>query len=86
MVSLTLNSATFERFVIGRSRPYSLFVFLAADHLKDKPQLRLAELRDEFGHLVRSFRQNHANTSETGGCITLDRISHTSYSPPASSR
>ncbi|KAK9803487.1 hypothetical protein WJX73_007543 [Symbiochloris irregularis] len=61
-----LDATSFDRLVVGKKRPYSLIIFLAADHLQDKPALRLRELRDEFGHLAKAFRKNHANTTATG--------------------
>ena len=51
-----LDGPAFTRLVGGRSRPYSVVVFSNAYHLLDKPQLRLRELRAEFGHLARSYR------------------------------
>lgn len=51
-----LDGPAFARLVGGRSRPYSVVVFSNAYHLLDRPQLRLRELRAEFGHLARSYR------------------------------
>lgn len=61
-----LDAQAFERLVIGRKRPYTLIIFLAADHLQDKAQLRLRELRQEYGLAAKAFLKNHRNTTATG--------------------
>ena len=64
--TVELDISRFNKLVVGKKRPYTLVIFLAAGHLQDKPALRLAELREEFGHLAKAFRKNHVNTSATG--------------------
>lgn len=63
---IDLDVKLFDQFVVGRKRPYSFIIFLSAGHLQDKPQLRLRELREEYGHTAIAFRKNHENTTATG--------------------
>lgn len=51
-----LNGPDFHKYVGGRSRPYSVIVFSNAEHLLEKPQLHLRDLRSEFGYMAKSYR------------------------------
>lgn len=53
---ITLDNAAWNKYIAGRSRPYSLVVFSSATHLLDKPNLRLRDLRAEFGYMAKGYR------------------------------
>lgn len=53
-----LDGPAFQKYLGGRSRPYAVIVFANAVHLLQKPQLRLADLRTEFGYLAKSYRSD----------------------------
>lgn len=53
---IALDNAAWNKYIAGRSRPYSLVVFSSATHLLDKPNLRLRDLRAEFGYMARGYR------------------------------
>ena len=55
-----LSTAAFNRFAALRSRPYQLAVFVTAKHLLDKPQLKLRDLRNEWGYLAKAFAKDPA--------------------------
>ena len=78
---IELDIEKFDQLVVGKTRPYSLMFFLAADHLQDKPNLRLRELREEFGLVAKAFHKNHVNTSATGalGFRTALWLAHSGF-------
>jgi oligosaccharyltransferase complex subunit gamma len=53
---IKMDTAEWKQHVGGRSRPHSLVVFSSAAHLLDKPNLRLRELRAEFGYAAKGYR------------------------------
>ena len=63
---IEFDGQRFSQFVVGKRRPYTLFVFLSASHLQDKANLRLTDLRAEFGHTAKAFRTHNANSTWTG--------------------
>ena len=63
---IDFDGGRFTQFAVGKRRPYTLIVFMSANHLQDKANLRLTDLRAEFGHAAKAFRKNHQNTSDTG--------------------
>lgn len=68
---ITLDTAAWNKYVSGRSRPFSLVVFSSATHLLDKPNLRLRELRAEFGHMAKGYRAD----AGTHGKVRLPSVS-----------
>ncbi|GMI89492.1 ATU, oligosaccharyltransferase subunit 3/6 [Hibiscus trionum] len=62
-------------------RPYSLLVFFDAVQLRDKPDLRLRELSQEFAVIASSFIANHNSTNpKLFFCDIEFRESQTSFS------
>jgi OST3 / OST6 family, transporter family len=53
---IQMDTAAWNKHVSGRSRPFSMVVFSSAMHLLDKPNLRLRELRAEFGYAAKGYR------------------------------
>ena len=47
------NPQLFERYAVGKRRPYSLIFFLTAAHLQDKTSLGLRPLRKQYGLLAK---------------------------------
>ena len=47
------NPQLFDRYAVGKRRPYSLIFFLTAAHLQDKSSLGLRPLRKQFGLLAK---------------------------------
>ena len=47
------NPQLFDRYAVGKRRPYSLIFFLTATHLQDKSSLGLRPLRKQFGLLAK---------------------------------
>ena len=47
------NPQLFDRYAVGKRRPYSLIFFLTAAHLQDKTSLGLRPLRKQFGLLAK---------------------------------
>lgn len=50
---LHFNPQLFDRYAVGKRRPYSLIFFLNAVHLQDKSSLGLRQLRKQFGLLAK---------------------------------
>ena len=46
---IRLDVPSFNRYVVGRRRSYTVVLFLTAHHLLDKPSLGLRQLRKEYG-------------------------------------
>ena len=67
---VSLNTAAFNRFASLRSRPYQLAVFVSAKHLLDKPQLKLRELRNEWGYLAKAYAKNPVVRGKVPLCLT----------------
>jgi len=63
---VSLNTAAFNRFAALRSRPYQLAIFVSAKHLLDKPQLKLRDLRNEWGYLGKAFARDAAVRGKVG--------------------
>ncbi len=63
---VSLNTAAFNRYAALRSRPYQLAVFVSAKHLLDKPQLKLRDLRNEWGYLGKAFARDAAVRGKVG--------------------
>ena len=57
---VSLDTVAFNRFAALRSRPYQLAIFVSAKHLLDKPQLKLRDLRNEWGYLAKAFAKDLA--------------------------
>ena len=53
---IQLDSAAFDKYVGGRTRPYTVIVFSSAEHLMDKPGLGLRQLRKEFGYTSKAYK------------------------------
>ena len=49
-----LNTEQFDKFVVGKRRPYAIILFMTASHLLDKASLDLRGLRKEFGLLSKA--------------------------------
>ena len=49
-----LNTELFDKFVVGKRRPYAIILFMTASHLLDKASLDLRGLRKEFGLLSKA--------------------------------
>lgn len=47
------NPQQFDRYAVGKRRPYSLIFFLTAAHLQDKASLGLRALRKQYGLLAK---------------------------------
>lgn len=58
---ISFDTAAFKKYAEQRSRPYLLVLCFVAKHLMDKPQLRLRELRTEFGYLAKAYASEPAN-------------------------
>jgi oligosaccharyltransferase complex subunit gamma len=63
---IRLTPAQFDEFLTGKKRPYHFVFSLTADHLLDRPQLQLRELRKNFGYLAKTARRKFANTPTAG--------------------
>lgn len=50
---IRFNPQLFERYAVGKRRPYSLIFFLTAVHLQDKTSLGLRPLRKQYGLLAK---------------------------------
>ena len=48
-----LSTDLFDRYLLGKRRPYSVILFMTASHLLDKQQLDLRGQRKEFGLLAK---------------------------------
>ena len=72
---IEFDGQRFTQYVEGKRRPYTLFIFLSASHLQDKANLRLTDLRAEFGHTARAFRTHNANSTWTGECSQCSSVS-----------
>ncbi len=48
-----LSTELFDRYLLGKRRPYSVILFMTAAHLLDKQQLDLRGQRKEFGLLAK---------------------------------
>ncbi|GBG64691.1 hypothetical protein CBR_g46234 [Chara braunii] len=44
-------------------RPYSIILFMDADQLRSNAELKLGELREEFGLVARAYTDSHADSS-----------------------
>ena len=51
-----LDAARFDRLASGLARPYSLVIFLTANHMLNKPGLGLKGMRKEFGRMAKALR------------------------------
>ena len=72
---VSLSTAAFNRFAALRSRPYQLAVFVSAKHLLDKPQLKLRDLRNEWGYLAKAFAKDSAVRGKVGPSCTGPAVS-----------
>jgi len=63
---IRMDSATWNKYVSGRTRPYSVVVFSSALHLLDKPNLRLRELRSEFGYMAKGYKVDAGTHGKVG--------------------
>ena len=48
-----LSTELFDRYLVGKRRPYSMILFMTASHLLDKQNLDLRGQRKEFGLLAK---------------------------------
>ena len=65
---IKMDTAEWNKHVGGRSRPFSLVVFSSAAHLLDKPNLRLRELRAEFGYAAKGYRADAGTHGKVQPC------------------
>jgi oligosaccharyltransferase complex subunit gamma len=57
----------FNKYAIGKKRPYTLIFFFTAKHLLNKPNLGLKKLRTEFGYLSKALVQKFGSTGKVRG-------------------
>ncbi|GLT83235.1 hypothetical protein SLE2022_015360 [Rubroshorea leprosula] len=76
-----LDDSTVSRFLASTTvpRPYSLLIFFDAAQLHDKTELRLKELRKEFGLLASSFIENNNRSTKLFFCDIEFRESQSSF-------
>lgn len=70
---ITFDDQTFERYVIGKSRPYSLFIIADAKKYRKTAKLDLEGRVEEFTKVAGSFVSTHAG-KETEGRVFFVRI------------
>ena len=73
---IRLTPGQFDEFLTGKKRPYHFVFSLTADHLLDRPQLQLRELRKDFGYLAKTARRKFANTPTAGKVGLVDKAFH----------
>lgn len=71
-----MDGPSFQKFVGGRSRPYSVVVFSNAIHLQDKAPLRLRELRNEFGYLAKSYCSDAGTLGKASSVFSTSAAYH----------
>eukprot|EP00884_Botryococcus_braunii_P008484 jgi/Botrbrau1/17637/Bobra.0166s0068.1 len=54
----------FNKYAIGKKRPYTLIFFFTAKHLLNKPNLGLKKLRSEFGYLSKALVRKFGATGK----------------------
>ena len=67
-----LTTTSFGRLLAGKARPYTIVLFLTAEHLREKPALRLDFMREEFGHLAKAFKASVADSRAAGKLFFAD--------------
>lgn len=66
---IPMNNKLFDKFAAGNPRPYSLVIFFTADKMKqDNTNLKLGELRDNFGLMVRHYRSTFPDSDRIFFC------------------
>ena len=68
---IKLNTDTFAKYITGKQRSFSLFVFLTATNLRDNPQLGLVEMRKDFGYVGKALKEKVAKGEIAAGSIFL---------------
>lgn len=63
---IELDARLFEKYVVGKSRPYSLFVVADAKHLRSKGKLQLGALLRDYSAVARAFAAEHAGKPTEG--------------------
>ena len=66
---IQFSQEDFDRFVVAKSRPYSLVFLLVAEKLMDRPKLGLRPLRKEFGLASQAYKQKYGSGSERAGKV-----------------
>ncbi|GLT65436.1 hypothetical protein SLA2020_378700 [Shorea laevis] len=76
-----LDDRTVSKFLASTTvpRPYSILIFFDATQLHDKTELRLRELRKEFGLLASSFIENNNRSTKLFFCDIELRESQSSF-------
>ena len=68
---IKLNSDTFSKYVKGKQRPFSLFMFLTASHLKSQTGNGLEDMRKDFGYLGKALKDKIAKGEISPGKVFL---------------
>lgn len=63
---LHFTPSTFDEFVAGKPRPYSLIIMLKADHLLEKSNLQLAKVLAEFALTSQAYSQKFKSGAKAG--------------------
>lgn len=58
---IKMNPSTFSQYVSGKQRPFTLYMFLTANHLMDNPNMRLGPMRQDFGYMAKALKDRTAS-------------------------
>jgi len=57
---IKFSPTSFSKFIIGKQRPFTLFMFLTARHLMDNPGMQLGPMRKDFGYVAKHLKDRIA--------------------------
>lgn len=70
---IRLDDNSLKRFALqSEGRPYSLVIFFDAVQMRDRPELKLEELRREFGLVAAAFAKNNKDTESASKIFFVD--------------
>ena len=58
---IKMTPDVFSKYVTGKQRPFTLYMFLTANHLMDNPNMRLGPMRQDFGYMAKALKDRIAS-------------------------